>query len=205
MAEGRTLTMPNVALALLRLRLALGRFGVGAVLAGALMLGAAAMWLALLPSVSARVDEQARAVSRARSAPVRAPVIPAPTLAAMRLAVFNAALGDAGHTEQIVTRLFDAAQEVGVVLDKAEYKSAQDAAGRFETYTIVLPVKGDYARLRRFCEKVLLAVPYASLDDMHFQRDSANEERVEAKLRFTMFLRPGGQAAVRAAAGGVRR
>ena len=39
-----------------------------------------------------------------------------------------------------------------------------DRIGRFETYTIVLPVKGDYASLRRFCEKVLLKVPYRKFD-----------------------------------------
>ena len=65
-----------------------------------------------------------------------------------------------------------------------------DNGARFETYTIVLPVKGDYAQLRRFCEKVLMTVPYAALDDMRFKRSSTNDQTVEASLRFTVFLRP---------------
>ena len=61
--------MPNVARMLLRLLLASRRSGVVAVLAGALVLGAAALWFALLPALASRIDQQAHAVARARSAP----------------------------------------------------------------------------------------------------------------------------------------
>ncbi|CAE6856969.1 hypothetical protein R69608_07515 [Paraburkholderia nemoris] len=182
--------LPKFAPALLRLRLALTQFSVGTLLAGALLLGAALLWLVILPGISTRVDEDVRAVARARSAPLPKAVVPAQALAAERLAAFYAALGDAGHTEQVVTQLFDAAAKAGVELEKAEYKPAHDAAGRFETYTIILPVKGDYARLRRFCETFLLTVPYAALDNMRFKRNSANEQAIEASLQFTVFLRP---------------
>jgi hypothetical protein len=189
MAGGGIVTMMTFARGLLRLRLALGRFSAGALLAGALMLGAASLWFALLPGLSVRVDEHARAVTRARSAPPPKPVVSPRALAADRLAAFYTALGDAAHTEQIVSGLFDAAADAGVALDKAEYRSAHDSAGRFDTYTIILPVKGDYVRLRGFCEKVLLTVPYAALDDVRFRRNSANDQAVEASLRFTVFLR----------------
>jgi hypothetical protein len=196
--------MPNLTRAVLRLSLALRRSSTGALLAGGFALGAASMWFALLPGMSARIVQEARDVARARRAPKPVPVVSSSTLAAQRLAAFYAALGDAGHTEQIVTQLFDAATQTGVVLDKIEYKPAMDAPGRFETYTIVLPVKGDYPSLRRFCEKVLLAVPYAALDDMRFKRTSANDHVVEASLRFTVFLRAAAPAVTRVAAPVVR-
>ncbi|MFC0398866.1 hypothetical protein [Paraburkholderia rhizosphaerae] len=182
--------MPDFARALLRPHLALRRASLGALTAGAFVLGAASMWCVLLPGMAARIVDEARAVARARSTPLPRPVVSPATLAAERLAAFYTALGDAGHTEQVVMRLFDAAAEAGVKLDKTEYKPGDDRVGRFETYTIVLPVKGDYASLRRFCEKVLLKVPYASLDDMRFKRSSANDQTIEASLRFTVFLRP---------------
>jgi hypothetical protein len=125
-----------------------------------------------------------------RALPVPKPIVPAPVLAASRLADFYTRLGDSAHTGEIVTRLFDAAAAAGVTLEKAEYKPGHEAPGRFDTYTIVLPVKGDYARLRQFSEKVLVTVPYAALDDMRFKRNSANDPGVEANLRFTAFLRP---------------
>jgi hypothetical protein len=191
---------PNFAGILLRLRLALARSSTGALLAGALMLAAAALWLVLLPGLSARVDEHGRAVAQARSAPRGKPVVSAQTLAAEHLKAFYAALGSTGHTEQVVSHLFDAASDAAVVLDKAEYKPSHESAGQYDIYTIILPVKGDYARLRRFCEKVLLTIPYAALEDMRFTRNSADDQAVEASLRFTVFLRPETAASASASA-----
>jgi hypothetical protein len=121
--------------------------------------------------------------------PAPKPFVSASALASQRLNAFYAALGDGGHTEQTVSQLFEAAAQAGVVLDKAEYKPARDVAGRFDTYTIVMPVKGDYSSLRRFSAIVLAKVPYAALDDMRFKRNSASDHAIEANLRFTVFLR----------------
>lgn len=184
------MNVPNIARGLLQLRLALVRLGVGALLGGALLFAAAVLWLVLLPGLAVRIDARAQAVQQARSAPPPKPVVSAPALASARLTAFYAALGDGAHTEQVVVHLFDAASDAGVTLDKAEYKPAHDAAGRFDTYTVVLPVKGDYASLRHFSERVLSSVPYASLDDMRFKRNSASDPAVEASLRFTAYLRP---------------
>ncbi|WP_240702382.1 hypothetical protein [Trinickia terrae] len=197
--------MPNLARSLLHLRLAPGRFDTGALLAGACALGAAALWFGLLPGMSARIDQQARAVARARSAPAPARVVPPAALAAQRLADFHGVLGNAGRTDEIVTRLFEAAAQTGVALNKAEYRPAHDAAGRYDTYTIVLPVKGDYASVRRFCEQVLLTLPYLALDDMRFKRSSANDRSIEASLRFTAFLRADVPASTPTAPGEVRQ
>ena len=190
MAGDGIVTFVKVARGALRLRLALTRCSTGALVAAVLVLVAAGLWFALLPSMSAQVDRQARAVALARSAPLPKPVVSAPVLASERLTAFYAALGDGAHTERVVINLFGAASDAGVVLDKAEYKPAHDFGGRFDTYTITLPVKGDYSSLRRFSEKVLVSVPYASLDDMRFKRNSASDPAVEANLRFTAFLRP---------------
>jgi hypothetical protein len=183
-------TIQSVARNLLTLRLTLSRFGAGTLLTGALLAAAALLWVGVLPGMSDRVVEQSRAVARLRARPVAKPIVPAPVLASRRLADFYAELGDSTHTSEIVMRLFDAAAAAGVTLDKAEYKPGHDAPGRFDTYTIVLPVKGDYVRLRRFSEKVLVTLPYAALDDIRFKRNSASDPGVEANLRFTAFLRP---------------
>jgi hypothetical protein len=185
----------------LRVRLALGRIGTGALIAGALLSGAAVLWAVVLPSLSVRVEEQSREVAQARAAPLPKPVVSAPALASQRLDAFYAALGDGAHTEQIVSGLFEAASETGVVLDRAEYKPAHEAAGHFDTYTVILPLKGDYSSVRRFSEKVLVALPYAALDDMRFKRNSPSDPVVEANLRFTAFLRPAALASISASQG----
>ncbi len=190
MAGERFVNLQSLARGLLRLRLALARFGTGPLAAGAALVCAALLWLGVLPGMAARVEDETRSAARLATLPPPKPVISAPELAADRLAGFYRGLGDSAHTGEIVTRLFEAAAAAGVTLDKAEYKPGHDTPGRFDTYTIVLPVKGDYAKLRLFSEKVLLAVPYAALDDMRFKRGSANDAGVEANLRFTAFLRP---------------
>ncbi|WP_245983018.1 hypothetical protein [Trinickia fusca] len=134
-----------------------------------------------------------------RSAPFPARTVAPQALAAERLATFYTRLDDAGHTELIVAGLFQAASDAGVTLDKAEYMPARDAVGRFDTYSIALPVKGGYPSIRRFCESVLLAMPYAALDNIRFKRSSVSEPGVKAELRFTMFLRPDAQGPARVA------
>jgi hypothetical protein len=201
-AGERIVNVQSFARSLLRLRLALARVGAGPLLAGALLVAAALLWLGLVPGMSARVADETRSVARLRTMPVPKPVVPAPVLAAARLADFYDRLGDSAHTGEIVMHLFEAAAAAGVTLDKAEYKPGHDTPGRFDTYTMVLPVKGDYTRLRQFSGKVLAAVPYAALDDMRFKRNSANDADVEANLRFTAFLRPVTIGPVSASEGG---
>jgi len=152
------------------------------------------MWLAWIPSLSIRIDREARDIVCARSASPTKTLVSSQALAAEHLASFYSTLGDAGRADQIVMDLFKAAADAGVNLDKGEYKPAHDRAGRFDTYSIVLPVRGDYGSIRRFCESVLLTTPYAALDDIRFERTSASESTVKATLRFTMFVRAQAQA-----------
>jgi hypothetical protein len=172
---------------LARLLLGRARAGVLCIAVGAFAAGL--MWSVWIPSLAVRVDQETRDIARARAAPAPKRIVPPQALAAERASAFYSVLGDAAHGDQIVASLFKAASDAGVALDKGEYKPAHDRAGRFDTYSIVLPVKGDYRNIRRFCESVLLATPFASLDDIRFERASAGESVVKANLRFTMFIR----------------
>lgn len=105
-----------------------------------------------------------------------------------RLEQFYAALGDAQHPELPLKTLFAEAAQTGLNLSRAEYKWGDEPAGRYRTYQVVLPVKGSYASIRQFCEKILLAFPYAALDDLSFKREAIGNLTVEAKVRFTFYL-----------------
>ncbi|MGZ3158645.1 MAG: hypothetical protein ACXU7H_06145, partial [Burkholderiaceae bacterium] len=50
------------------------------------------------------------------------------------------------------------------------------------------PVKGQYQAIRKFCEQTLLAIPFASLDEINFKRDEITNSTLEAKLHFTLYL-----------------
>ena len=73
-------------------------------------------------------------------------------------------------------------------MSRADYKFGADRNGRYRTYQIVLPVKGSYSAIRQFCEQTLLAIPFASLDEMNFKRDAIGSSTLEAKLHFTVYL-----------------
>jgi len=163
------------------------------------------MWIVWIPGLAVHVDQETRALARARATPEPKRAVPPQALAAERISAFYSTLGDATHVDQIVASLFKAAADASVALDKGEYKPAHDRVGRFDTYAIVLPVKGDYKNIRRFCESVLLVTPYASLDDIRFERASAGESMVKANVRFTMFVRADDSTLGRKATGEVRQ
>lgn len=109
---------------------------------------------------------------------------------------FANVLGDPLDTEKQVKTLFALARKTGLSLSKAEYKLADDKNGHYRTYQILLPVKGSYSSIRHFCEASLLAIPFASLDEMGFKRESIASRTLEARLRFTLYLSESSAAAL---------
>jgi hypothetical protein len=171
---------------LLRVRLwlaARGPFACG----GALLCIAAAIALAwLLPERALQSRRQAVALGLA-ALPRPVPAAPPPDANA-NLALFYDTLGERRYAEQQVKTLFALAARTGLVLSQGEYKSAIDRNGRFHTYQVTLPVKGSYGAIWQFGMLALRAIPFASLDEISFRRDTIGEPAVEARLRLTLYL-----------------
>jgi hypothetical protein len=175
----------------LQLHIALTRFGWGNGIAGLLCAVAAAIWLWAVPYLHERAKIQHQALVHAQQAlqtAAQPAPPPAPAPAVQHLAAFYEVLGEAGYAEQQVKTLFALAAKTGLTLNQAEYKLAQDKNGRYQTYQILLPLKGDYQSIRQFCEQTLLAIPFASLDEINFKRDAIASHALEAKLHFTLYL-----------------
>lgn len=175
----------NVSALLLRARLALLRFGVPACVAVALCVAGAALWAWLLPQRA----EQARAMARPLPAPSTLVAPPPPPSANQNLAAFYEVLGEKRYAEQQIKVLFDLAAKSSLVLSQGEYKSAYDKASRVSTYQVILPVKGSYQSIWQFSMQGLRDIPFASLDEVAFRRDTIAEPTVEARLRFTLYLK----------------
>jgi len=174
----------HMAALMLRVRLALQRAGALPCLAGLLALAGVAGWLWLLPQRAVLQQQLARPLP-APSAMVVAP----PPSANQNLADFYAVLGPQRYAEQQVKVLFDLAAKNGLVLNQGEYKTARDAASGVTTYQIILPVKGGYQAIWQFAMQALRAMPFASLDEVAFRRESIGEAAVEARLRLTLYLK----------------
>ncbi|MFC5550651.1 hypothetical protein [Massilia aerilata] len=135
----------------------------------------------------------ARAARQAASSSAAAPAAPstaaAPAPSADSLDAFYAALGPRRYAEQQVKTLFTLAAKNGLSLSQGEYKTGYDRNARLSTYQVNLPVKGSYGAIWRFAFGVLRAIPFASLDDVSFRRDSIGDPAVEARLRLTFYLK----------------
>lgn len=175
----------------LQVRLLLTRLGWSNTIVCLLWLVGVLAWLWVLPTLRVQENAQQRALSHAKQALQAinhaAPTAP-PPVAEVHLAHFYDALGEARYAEQHIKTLFAVAAKTGLTLNLAEYKLTDEKDGRYRTYQIVLPVKGSYVAIRQFCEQTLLAMPFASLDDISFKRDAIGNRMLEARLRLTVYL-----------------
>ncbi|MCU6498899.1 hypothetical protein LPN04_13965 [Rugamonas sp. A1-17] len=177
----------NLAAIALRARLALTRAGAPACIAIALCVAAAAAWAWLLPQRAA----QAQLMARPLPTPASLVTAPPPPSANQNLAGFYEVLGEKRYAEQQVKVLFDLAARNNLTLSQGEYKTGYDKASRVSTYQIILPVKGPYQSIWQFAMQALREMPFASLDEIGFRREAIAETTVEARLRFTLYLKDG--------------
>ena len=171
--------------------LAAMRLGAMNIVACALLVLGVLAWGWIIPALRTELKSQQQAIadaSKALDTVTDTPPAPPLTLAEERLAMFYDNLGERNYVEQQLKTLFAIASKNNLVLSQAEYKPAYNRSGRFHTYQILLPVKGPYPAIRQFCEQMLLAIPFASLDEMAFKRESVGNAVLEAKLRFTLYL-----------------
>jgi len=167
---------------MLRARLAAMRLGVAGCVALALLLAGA---LALAWSLKARQQ----AYAPLPPAPPQLVQAAPPPTANENLAHFYATLGEKRHSEQQVKQLFDIAAKTGLALEQGDYKFSLDKASGVAAYQVTLPVKGAYSNIWQFSMQALSAMPFAALDDIAFRRETITEPVVEARVRFTLYLK----------------
>ncbi len=172
----------TVASLMLRLRLGALRLGAAGCAALALLLaGAAALAWSLKAGQAARAPLPPAPPQLAQAAP--------PPTANENLAHFYATLGEKRHAEQQVKQLFDIAAKTGLTLAQGDYKFSVDKASGVAAYQVTLPVKGPYQNIWQFSLQALSAIPFAALDDIAFRRETITEPVVEARMRFTLYLK----------------
>ena len=178
----------------LRLRLALRALNPVTIAALLLLTAGFAALAWVLPAREELEAERARARRLAALPPPpvsgmagMAPVV-LETSSTENLALFRTALGRQRDVEPGLKTLFALAAKSGLVLSQGEYKRGVERNAQLHTYQINLPVKGSYAQVWQFALQALRALPYASLDDVSFRRDSIGQAGLEARLRLTLYL-----------------
>lgn len=160
----------------------------GAAGAGGLALGFAAL-VYLAAIVAPAALEAARAGARPERSGVAAPA-PGPA-APDTGASFLAGLPDATATAPVLAEIYAAAAREQLSLARAEYQFAPAGDPVFQLYQIHAPVRGSYVQVRRFIQAALKRVPGMALEEVSFRRQTIGEAQVEARVRFTVYLRKG--------------
>lgn len=175
----------------MKLCLACARFSWGPLALAAVFTIGSVCWLWWIPVQhgAARlqtvlIDQQRRILASASPPESRAVMSPIHR----RLDDFYSALGERRHVDSHLRVIFELAQAAGLVFSKGEYKTEYDPASKSTSYQIQLPVTGTYSAILNFCEKVLLTMPFASLDELSIKRDRIGSQVLNIQLRFTLFL-----------------
>lgn len=109
------------------------------------------------------------------------------------LAAFYVGLAREAEVPDQLRRLHRAAQAQGLRLAQSQYRPQPDPGGKLIRYQILLPARGSYPEIRRFLAQAAREVPGLALEGIRFQRRDIGETELEAQIRFTLFIAPGGE------------
>lgn len=154
-------------------------------------LGMTALTLALLVMLYLLValwpaQHRLQALDKAPTHPQRDGKTPMVTESPAR--VFLAAFpGPEGLSEQLQT-VFDVAAQYGLGLDEVSYKQEKKQGERMSQYYVDFSLNAPYPDTRAFLSDVLAALPYVSLDQLSFDRESVKSDSVQTRIRLTLHL-----------------
>lgn len=135
---------------------------------------------AQLDSDSARLERQ---IAERNASNATADVTPE-----QQLAAFSERFVDEKGIAPSLGRLYASAKKQGVQLAQAEFKLASDATEPLARYTILLPIKADYASLRLFIRTALRDLPGLALEEVNLRRADPKVPLLEAQVRFVLFV-----------------
>ena len=129
--------------------------------------------------------QQAQVAERARQARQPDPKLDLAT----RQAEFEAGLPQAAGALQAVRHIHRSATEHDVVLSTGEYRLVSEPGGRLQRYQITLPAVGTYTDVRAWMADVLNELPTVALDELSIKRNAVGEPLVQARLRWSFYLK----------------
>jgi hypothetical protein len=159
----------------------------------ALLLVCLGAWLGVtrpLAEDTQRLIDETRALDQRRaSLPPSGTVTLSPR---EQIEAFPARFGDEKSITPALTRLHAIARMRGVQIEQGEFRLSHEAGDPLLRYAMVLPVKGDYAALRRFLRDALRELPGLALEEVQLRRADTKAAAIEAQLRLILFVAKAG-------------
>lgn len=171
----------------------LSRLGIPGVAAIGLMTACAAFYASVLLPLDLRIDEVRDSVQRLSERAERAAnaSLRGELPIAQQLAAFYRLFPPQAKLTDTVGKIFAAAHAQGIVLVKGEYRVVEDPAGKLRRFQVVLPVKADYPRIRRFLAGLAAEVPSAALEHIQFERQKIGDTQVEVTIKLALYVEQG--------------
>lgn len=88
-----------------------------------------------------------------------------------------------------VMRLTELAEKRGLKLSQGDYRLNRDREAGVSAYQMHYPVAGSYVALRQFINDALDQFPALALEEVLIRRNTIGAADVEARLRFTLYLK----------------
>ncbi len=77
----------------------------------------------------------------------------------------------------------------GVYLATGEYRVVREGSDKLQRYQITLPATSNYPKLRAWLTDVMNEMPTIALDEISLRREDVGTEQIDARVRFTLFLK----------------
>lgn len=174
-------------------RQVLSRLGMPGIVAIGLLTACVGFYASVMVPLDSRIDEvrdsvqtltdrveQATSDSRRGALPV-----------AEQLAEFYRLFPRQAQLTDTVDKVFRAATAQGIALQRGEYRVAEDKPGKLRRFQMLLPVKAEYPRIRRFLANVAAEVPTVALEHIEFERQKIGDPQVEATIKLALYLEQG--------------
>ncbi|MBI5279836.1 MAG: hypothetical protein HY854_25620 [Burkholderiales bacterium] len=106
-----------------------------------------------------------------------------------RLARLRATLDAETSGAEVIKRMAALAQDEAIQLQQADYQRQVLPSAPIVQLQVTQPVQANYVQLRNYIESVLRAMPNVSLDQVSARRDNIGQDRLEARLRWSVWMR----------------
>lgn len=87
-------------------------------------------------------------------------------------------------------KLFEAATENNVELERADYKLVTDPVALLDRYQMTIPVKGTAIDIQCFILEAMNASRALALEGVSFRRERTDVLQIEAQISFVLYLQP---------------
>lgn len=169
------------------LRDGIERAGAPGIIGLALMAFAAAFTMGGIEPLREEMAELQERQQRLARMPAKTPA----QQAAQAKATFanDLALPSAADALPQVMRLTELAEQQGLKLRQGDYRLHRDREAGVSAYQMHYPVSGSYVALRQFINSALEQFPALALEEVQVRRNTIGATDVDARLRFTLYLK----------------